>query len=710
MPALASSSHNPLTRQDDPRTEDSDETPPGLVSNLAHAVAPLLSRSPARRQYDQSASQENPPGLTFHLEPSFDPARSFAFDVDRGREYQGDGPASSLNHDTAGARQKHETQYETALQAQTEDGERAHDASDVQHSHPEHNSERVSAHDAAPRGLHPPFPSPQPHLSPPDGSLPSVHWSQILGRALHSQPAPHPLSPSAPPDSQPSPLQMPPSSQARLLNSQALLALSLAPLDSGGSHPQDRSASPVPSAYLPTEEAHARMAARAVWGAQYDEVLERAYGRAAREGAVAGGEEDPYAEGYGLDGVVGVGQGDGVDGNPHSNSTQRLLSQSASGSQNQVWRWSQESSPARVSQVLGMRISVSKQPTGSQRDRVSQHSPTLTPPAVLQLVQEFPQEQKEQEREQPGLPQSPQSQAYHGHPPISAHSQWPLPSPPPGPSRITKAPPAGEHPSTLDRGAALETSVVGPPPDLEPAKLKVVGLKAAKSRLKASSSRKLKGPPPFTFIPCPPPRDPSELLPSPGAELDQELELLQYLTRLPDKSGAELLQEQAKQAQTQWAPVPVVVPPSLRQPRQPSSTIVPDSQEERDRREREARGKAESELMREWNQLKEKRRVRLEDSEGVGWTISQVSAVPCLEVSRCADNQTSSHTNGLYQRASLSLSPRCRRHICLPRMRARPSWARSQRTQKDFTRSATSTGGCISSTTTRSSAHRSSGL
>lgn len=438
---------------------------------------------------------------------------------------------------------RHETQYETAPQAQTEDLERAHDVTTPMNS--------------------------QSHMLPADWSPESVHWSQILGRAPHSQVA-QPHSPLALGS------QLPPS-QVRPLNSQALHALSQQ--NPGGSQVQERSGSPVPSAYLPPEEAYARMAARAVWGPRYDEALERAYGRVPREDAVDDG--DPYAADYGLDPhmVTRAGQDDARS--RYTNSTQRLLSQSSAGSQGPR-RPSQESLPARASQVLGPH-------GGSPRSQegLSQRRHGMLPPAA---PQEDPQRHS----------QSSQSQVQPGHLPTPAHTQQRPPAPIPGPSRLAAVPEPMRGPSTPMPVHERVAGVV-PPPET-PANPNTMVLK-----LTAKTTRKPKGPPPFAFTPCPPPREPSIVDPPSEHEPDPE-------------PPADLPTSHSEPAPV-VSSFPTEVPRALRIPRRPSETIVPDSQEERERREREAREREEAALMAEWDRLKTQRRVRIESQQSIAWAV-----------------------------------------------------------------------------------------
>lgn len=124
-----------------------------------------------------------------------------------------------------------------------------------------------------------------PTASPPDPlSGPYVHWSQILpsAPALPSQAhSNHPLV------SQRSAKANPDLSQQR-------------------EYPYDPlRASPVPSAYLTTQDGLARAQARELWGEKYDRGLLNAYGRGHRA------SEDPYAELYN-DAGGAVGGDDGV--------------------------------------------------------------------------------------------------------------------------------------------------------------------------------------------------------------------------------------------------------------------------------------------------------------------------------------------------------------------------------------------------------------
>lgn len=508
-------------------------------------------------------------------------------DVDR----QGSGTPRQTQYETA----HQQTAYETAPQAQMEDVESAHDAPSQRSQHPQ---------DAVPAST--PLPGSQQQHQPDEDSPPSVHWSQILGRTYRypADPASSPLSGSLP---TPTPSQPLPSQQAHSqpqLTAHALLALSVPRPTPGAAGSQVQHAvSPAPSAYLAPAEADARLHARVTYGEGYEWAMHRAYGRAEGEGV------DPYAQ-DGEGAVAGMGQEEGVCASQWSSSTHRLLSQSSRGSQARGPRLSQESAPARASQVLGPSVQ-------TEFGQVPQ-----PPPETIGALQDEGQEQR---------PEALQPSTSHAPHPMPAHSQ--LHQAEAGPSRLAAELTALSNPAPAP----------SPPPaaGLEPIPL-ALKVAAWNAVLRAKPTRKPRGPPPFAFTPCPPPRDAP--LPSPEGELERELELPSESMEGVQRGGSPAqvqvqLQQRVEVRVEEWqvrTQMPAVIPRSFRLPGPPSDTVVPDSQEERERRERErqarekerkeTRERLEADLMREWDALKDQRRARIELPETVGWVLSLVSS------------------------------------------------------------------------------------
>ncbi|GJE92301.1 hypothetical protein PsYK624_084550 [Phanerochaete sordida] len=557
------SSHGIHAHRSDPAPEDGDETPPGLFSSSSHAVDLMLSRSPVHGQ--EAPGDGSPPGLSFHGEPTFDPEprRSFAFDEAR--------QDAAMDVDAAPhplSRPSDERYAGLALLNRDEHAIGQH--ASQSHSTQYETAPQAPADDVTPVQS-------QAHLTPQDWSPPSVHWPQILGRSHYSN-----VLQSSPLPSQAPASQIPGSQQPNArpyLSLQALLALSQAQPGAGGSQLQERSASPAPSAYLPKEAQRGRVAAHDAWGDRYDAAYERAYGRVQADSQAA--LADQWAE-YNADGghpaYAPAGEADpGDDARSRwTSSTQRMLSQSSGSAP----RPSQESLPARVEQVLGALAGV-VQPSGQPYPQPD------APPYDSAPHAQHPS-------------QSSLSQALYGHLPTPAQSHPPA-GPVAGPSRVAD-------------GASAVQQVHGPlPPEQDgdaPAVLSEQPEEHVAPKPKPKAPRKPRAPP-FSFTPCPPPRDAPEPDPESAAERGRG-------RGRPDGAADRALPASSAPATVPGA-VPLVSLPSLRMPRRPSATIVPDSQEERERHEREVEG----EVMHMWEQLKAQRRRRVEGDEGVGWAIPE---------------------------------------------------------------------------------------